>query len=98
MSRVIIAIAVLLVLAWGCVDPGCIRNSECGVGYNCQKARCVVISSGSHVAGKSATSTAGKTGTVSDAGQSSTPKPPSDAGSSEPTPVVDAAAPDTGAM
>ena len=35
-----VAIACVLVAA-GCTDPGCIRNSECGDGFECRQALCV---------------------------------------------------------
>lgn len=44
-ARLHISVAVGLVLSFvlsACTDPGCIRHSECGHGYVCKRATCVV--------------------------------------------------------
>jgi hypothetical protein len=41
--RIVVAVALVLSFALGaCTDPGCIRHSECGHGYVCTRAMCVV--------------------------------------------------------
>jgi Cys-rich repeat protein len=47
MSRITsLALVVLISFAASsaCIDPGCIRNSECGSGFACKAARCVAAS------------------------------------------------------
>jgi hypothetical protein len=53
-----------LVASSACVDPGCIRNSECGTGFDCKNARCVSTTD----AGVS-TAKAGEGGSSADGGQ-----------------------------
>jgi hypothetical protein len=41
--RIVAAVGLVLAFVLGaCVDPGCIRHSECGHGYICTRAMCVV--------------------------------------------------------
>jgi len=42
-TRIVAAAGLVLSIALGaCTDPGCIRHSECGHGYVCTRAMCVV--------------------------------------------------------
>jgi Cys-rich repeat protein len=38
---IVMAVATWFAASTGCVDPGCIRNSECGSGFECKNARCI---------------------------------------------------------
>jgi hypothetical protein len=55
--------------SFACQDPGCIRNSECTVGYECKVARCVLTADGR--AGSTAGNAAGggKGGSAASAGR-----------------------------
>jgi hypothetical protein len=58
--------------AISCSDPGCIRNSECGDGYECRRSKCVSTSpsDGGADAGKDAETHKADGGKVSaDAGK-----------------------------
>ena len=67
-----VAVATWLAASTACVDPGCIRNSECGTGFYCMSARCIRASDGGTVS----TTKAGTGGSVlivpKDAGAQST--------------------------
>lgn len=57
-------IVCLSIVGYGCTDPGCIRNSECGPAYRCREARCVPANTetGGH-AGSSTTNSGNSDGT-----------------------------------
>ena len=78
------AVATWLATSTACVDPGCIRNSECGSGFECKSARCVRNDPGINNTPK-----AGTGGLIA----------PKDAGSAQPdTGSTDTPAPDAGKM
>jgi hypothetical protein len=41
-----VGIALLALVAHGCTDAGCVRNSECDEGFECQAAVCVLKTDG----------------------------------------------------
>jgi hypothetical protein len=66
MSRITsltLVVLTALVACSACVDPGCIRNSECGVGFDCKAARCVATTDAGVGTGK-----AGEGGSNADGG------------------------------
>jgi hypothetical protein len=83
------AVATWLIASTACVDPGCIRNSECPTGFECKNARCLRNDPGINNTAK-----AGTGGSVVIA--------PKDAGSAESTQPdtgsTDTPAPDAGKM
>ena len=45
-GRLLVVAILCSLIAVGCTDPGCIRNSECGDGFECREALCVRESTG----------------------------------------------------
>jgi hypothetical protein len=76
-------VALLALPLHGCTDAGCVRNSECGAGFECQAAVCVIkadggqdgaaggISEAGAGAGRGAAGTGGKAATGGAGGTSS---------------------------
>jgi hypothetical protein len=56
-------IALIALSVAGCTDAGCVRNSECGAGFECQETVCVIK------ADDGQDGTAGGTGAITDAGR-----------------------------
>ena len=81
------AIAASLAASTACVDPGCIRNSECGTGFECKNARCIRDDPGLNNTPKAGT---GVLIAPKDAGSTESTQP--DTGS------IDTPAPDAGKM
>jgi hypothetical protein len=81
-----VAVATCLAASTACVDPGCIRNSECGAGFYCMSARCIRVGD----AGTASTTKAGTGGSVLIA--------PKDAGAQPDAGSTDTPAPDAGKM